>query len=308
MESLLDPLQNPTLVAAPFFILSLLIELAAFKWLESDEEMSGYEAKDARTSVIMGLGSVVSSALFKLGTLGVFVAVSVYLAPWHLPTDVWWSWALLILGLDFAFYLQHRFAHRVRLGWAAHQAHHSSKFFNFSTALRQKWNPWAEALFWLPFPLLGFEPWTLYVAFSFNLIFQFFVHTERIDKMWRPIELIFNTPSHHRVHHGSDPEYLDRNYAGMFIVWDRVFGSFQKELFRPTYGLTVPVDTYNVLRLQYGAYGELFRDVHRASRLRDKIGFVFMPPGWHPGEKRADAELSREASGGAVVADDKAPA
>ncbi|MEO6605201.1 MAG: sterol desaturase family protein, partial [Aeromicrobium sp.] len=119
---------------------------------------------------------------------------------------------------------------------------------------------------------------------------------ERIDTMWRPIELIFNTPSHHRVHHGSDPEYLDKNYAGIFIIWDRMFGTFQKELHRPTYGLTVPVDTYNVLRLQYGAFAELFRDVHHATRWRDKLGFIFMPPGWHPGEKRAEAEQPRELS------------
>jgi len=296
MESLLDPLQYPTLVAAPFFILSLLVELAAFKWLESDDDLRGYEARDARTSLVMGVGSVFFLTVFKLGTFVLFVAVSLWLAPWHLAADTWWYWVLLMVALDLAFYLNHRFVHRVRLGWAAHQAHHSSEYFNFSTALRQKWNPWTEALFWLPFPLLGFEPWTLYAAFSFNLIFQFFVHTERIDKMWWPIEFVFNTPSHHRVHHGSDPIYLDRNYAGILIIWDRMLGSFQKELFRPKYGLTVPVDTYNVFRLQYGAYGELFRDVHRASRWRDKLGYVFMPPGWHPGEKRTEVEQSRESA------------
>jgi sterol desaturase/sphingolipid hydroxylase (fatty acid hydroxylase superfamily) len=289
----LDPLKNPTLVAAPFFVLTLLIEVAAFRYLETDEPMRGYERKDARTSLLMGIGSLVSSAVFKIVTLVLFVAMSVYLAPWHLPTDTWWSWALLIVGLDLAFYLQHRFVHRVRIGWAAHQAHHSSEYFNFSTALRQKWNPWAEAFFWAPFALLGFEPWMLYVAFSFNLIFQFFQHTERIGTMWWPIELVFNTPSHHRVHHGSDPEYLDKNYAGILIVWDRMFGTFQKELHRPTYGLTVPVGTYNVLKLQYGPFVALFRDVRAARRWRDKIGYVVMPPGWHPGEKRDEAEQPR---------------
>lgn len=141
MQEFFDPLRNPTLVAAPFFILALLIELAAFAYLETDAEMRGYERKDARTSVWMGVGSLVSSAVFKLSTLVVFVAVSVHLAPWHLPTDTWWSWALLIVGLDLAFYLQHRFVHRVRIGWAAHQAHHSSEYFNLSTALRQSGTP-----------------------------------------------------------------------------------------------------------------------------------------------------------------------
>jgi len=293
MNDLLDPLKNPTVAAAPFFILSMLIELAAFRFLETDDAR-GYEKRDARTSIAMGAGSLVSSALFKAGTLVLFVAASVYLAPWHLATDTWWYWVVLILGLDLAFYLNHRFVHRVRLGWAAHQAHHSSEYFNFSTALRQKWNPWADAVFWLPFPLLGFAPWTLYVAFGFNLVYQFFTHTEKIGFMWRPIEWIMNTPSHHRVHHGSDPEYLDKNYAGIFIIWDRMFGTFQKELHRPTYGLTVPVDTYNVIRLQYGPFVELFRDVKAASGLRTKLGYIFMPPGWHPGEKRGEAHQPRE--------------
>ena len=144
--------------------------------------------------------------------------------------------------------------------------------------------------------LSGFAPWTLYVAFGFNLVYQFFTHTEKIGTMGRPIEFIMNTPSHHRVHHGSDPEYLDKNYAGIFIVWDRMLGTFQKELHRPTYGLTLPVNTYNVFRLQYGPFAELFRDVHHATCWRDKFGYVFMPPGWQPGERRSEVEQPRELS------------
>jgi sterol desaturase/sphingolipid hydroxylase (fatty acid hydroxylase superfamily) len=235
MGDLLDPFKNPVTFAAPFFLLSIAIELAALYWLEHGEVEPGrrYESRDARTSILMGLGSVFFLTLFKVGTFFGFVAVSVYLAPWHLATGTWWYWGLLMLTLDLAFYLHHRFVHRVRIGWAAHQAHHSSEYFNFGTALRQKWNPWTEAHFWLPLPLLGFAPWTLYVAFSFNLIYQFFTHTEMIGKMWRPVEFVMNTPSHHRVHHGSDPIYLDKNYAGILIVWDRMFGTFQPELFRP---------------------------------------------------------------------------
>ena len=134
----------------------------------------------------------------------------------------------------------------------------------------------------MPLPLLGFAPWTLYVAFGFNLIYQFWVHTELIGKLWRPIEFIMNTPSHHRVHHGSDPEYLDKNYAGIFIIWDRMFGTFTEEKQRPTYGLTYKVDTYNLLKLQYGAYADLFHDIKGATRFRDKIGYIFRPPGWEP--------------------------
>lgn len=290
MEDLLDPYKNPLTFAAPFFLLSIAIELAALRWLDpgpnvgsaEGPKLKGYLAKDARTSILMGLGSIIFLTLFKIGTFFVFVAVSVYLAPWHLHTGTWWYWVLLMLTLDLAFYLHHRFVHRVRIGWAAHQAHHSSEYFNFGTALRQKWNPWTEALFWLPLPLLGFAPWTLYVAFSFNLIYQFFTHTEVIGKMWWPIEFIMNTPSHHRVHHGSDAIYLDKNFAGIFIIWDRMFGSFQPEIYRPTYGLTTQVDTYNLLSLQYGDYAQMVRDVRGAATLRDKLGYVLGPPGWQP--------------------------
>ncbi|MDO9378250.1 MAG: sterol desaturase family protein [Nocardioidaceae bacterium] len=282
MGSFWDPLQNPTLYAAPFFLLFIGVELAAYRFLETDEGERGYDARDARASLLMGLGSVVFLTAFKLATLVVFVAVSVHLAPWHLPTDTWWYWLLLMVAIDLAYYGNHRFVHRVRIGWAAHQAHHSSEFFNFTTALRQKWNPWSEFFFWLPFPLLGFAPWTLYVAFSFNLIYQFFVHTERIDRLPRPVEYVLNTPSHHRVHHGSDPLYLDRNYAGILIVWDRMFGTFQPEVHRPTYGLLKVVDTYNPLRLEYGEYVQMVRDVRSTPRWRDKLGYVFAPPGWKP--------------------------
>jgi sterol desaturase/sphingolipid hydroxylase (fatty acid hydroxylase superfamily) len=155
---------------------------------------------------------------------------------------------------------------------------------NYGTALRQKWNPWFEFFFWLPLPILGFSPASMYAAFGVNLIFQFFVHTELIDKIWRPIEAVFNTPAHHRVHHGSDPEYLDKNYAGIFIIWDKLFGTFQPEKQRPTYGLTYKVETYNLLKLQYGMYGEIIRDVRQAKGWRNKLGYILGPPGWEPAE------------------------
>src|SRR5690606_6589614 len=134
---------------------------------------------------------------------------------------------------------------------------------------------WFEFFFWAPLPLLGFAPWTLYVAFGFNLIYQFLVHTELVGKLWRPIEFVFNTPSHHRVHHGSDPEYLDRNYGGMLIVWDRMFGTFTEERHTPTYGLTKPVETYNLIELQYGDYARIVRQVRAAGSWRERLGYLF---------------------------------
>jgi sterol desaturase/sphingolipid hydroxylase (fatty acid hydroxylase superfamily) len=296
MHDVLDPLKNPVTYAVPFFLLTILIELAALKWLDHDSAfdgsgVSGYSAKDTRTSMLMGLGSLASTLLFKVGAFVVSNAVFVYLAPFELPMHTWWSWVIAIAGVDLAYYFSHRFVHRVNVGWAAHQAHHSSEYMNFGTALRQKWNPWFEFFFFLPLPFLGIAPWVIYLAFGFNLIYQFFVHTEVVGKLWRPLELVMNTPSHHRVHHGSDPEYLDKNYAGIFIVWDRMFGSFVEEKQRPTYGLTKPVETYNLLKLQYGDYAQIVRNVRASSRWRDKLGYLFGPPGWEPKDHVPDPDL-----------------
>jgi sterol desaturase/sphingolipid hydroxylase (fatty acid hydroxylase superfamily) len=283
MEDLLDPLQNPVTYAIPFFLLALGIELAALKWGDHPDA-TGYEFKDARASLSMGVGSILFLTLFKVASFFLFSAVYVWVAPWHLDTGTWWYWVAVLVGLDFFYYWNHRFVHRVNIGWAAHQSHHSSEYMNFATALRQKWNPWSEAIFWLPLPLLGFAPWTLYVSFGFNLVYQFWIHTELIGKLPKPIEFIFNTPSHHRVHHGSDPEYLDKNYAGILIIWDRLFGTFEPEVRRPTYGLTKPVNTYNVITLEYGAYRQIIRDVRAATKLRDKVLCVFGPPGRSMGQ------------------------
>ncbi|MFE3228807.1 sterol desaturase family protein [Nocardia sp. NPDC059228] len=275
-------INTPLLYAIPVFLLCIAVEMASLR----DADATGYLARDTRTSLSMGLGSIVSSFVFKTASLVVFVLMWTYLAPWHLPTGAWWSWVLLMVVLDLLYYLNHRFSHRVRIGWAAHQAHHSSEYFNFGTALRQKWNPWSEVIFWAPLPLLGFAPWTIYIAFILNQIYQFFTHTETIGKLWAPIEFVFNTPSHHRVHHGRDPEYLDKNYAGILMIWDRMFGTFQPEMHRPTYGLTKSVGTYNLLKLQYHEYGNIVRDVRTADGYRNKLGYIFAPPGWQPPELR----------------------
>ncbi len=289
MQELLDPTGNPVAYAVPFFVLTIVIELAALKWLDHDDNVTGYALKDARTSILMGVGSIFFLTVFKVATFFAYLTLFVWVAPWHLDTGAWWYWPALIVGLDLGYYCHHRFVHRVNIGWAAHQAHHSSEHMNFGTALRQKWNPWFEFFFWLPLPILGFAPWTLYVAFGFNLIYQFFVHTELVGKLPRPIEFVFNTPSHHRVHHGSDPEYLDRNYGGMLIVWDRMFGSFTEEKQTPTYGLTKPVETYNLLKLQYGDYVQIARQVRAAQTWRERLGRVFGPPGWEPTRPTAGA-------------------
>src|SRR3954469_14685848 len=275
-------LHDPVTYAIPVFLLFMGLELFALRYLDDEEAGAGrYERRDTRTNVLMGAGSLVVNGGARVVALLGYAALYV-LAPWHLDTSQWSTWVLALVLVDLLFYAEHRAAHRVRILWAAHQAHHNSQRFNLSTAVRQKWNPWWELIVWLPLPLLGLPPWMIFTTFSFNLIYQFFVHTERIDRMWRPIEFVLNTPSHHRVHHASDPEYLDKNYAGVLIVWDRLFGSYAEERHRPTYGLTKNVNSYNPFKLQYYLYGEIWRDVRRARGLRTKLGYIFAPPGWQP--------------------------
>jgi sterol desaturase/sphingolipid hydroxylase (fatty acid hydroxylase superfamily) len=280
-------LRDPVLFAIPFFLLLLTLEWTAARRLErleaADRPASGaYLTRDSVASISMGLVSVATTAAWKAAALLGYAALYAYVAPWHLSPGQWYTWVIAILGVDLLYYAYHRIAHRVRLIWATHQAHHSSQYFNFATALRQKWNNSGEVLLWIPLPLLGLPPWMVFFSWSLNLIYQFWVHTERVGKLPRPFEFVFNTPSHHRVHHGMDQIYLDKNYGGIFILWDRMFGSFQAEVFRPHYGLTKQVDTFNIWNLQVREYVAIARDWRSAHRLRDRLGYVFGPPGWAP--------------------------
>lgn len=266
--------------AIPVFVLLLALEIASFRFLPDDEER-GYELRDTATSLSMGLGSLVVGVPWKLVVL--VASAGVYqLAPWHIPMHAWWAWVLIVFADDLAYYWFHRLHHEVRVLWASHVVHHSSQYYNFSTALRQSWTPMTSAPFWLPLALVGFPPWAILTQQAVSLLYQFFLHTERIDRLWRPVEWVFNTPAHHRVHHASNPGYLDRNYGGILIVWDRLFGSFSPEQDKVVYGLTSNITTYNPAKVAFGAYAELVRDVRAATSWRDRLGYTFRHPGWAP--------------------------
>ena len=291
MLSVLPPqMREPVLFAIPFFLLLLTVECTAARKLERLENAAepgrpgsgAYLTRDAWTSISMGLVSVATMGAWKFVALLGYAALFTYVAPWQLSPSKWYTWVIAIVGVDVLYYAYHRIAHRVRLIWATHQAHHSSVYYNFATALRQKWNNSGEIIMWIPLPLLGVPPWMVFTGFSISLIYQFWIHTERIGTLPRPIEFIFNTPSHHRVHHGMDAEYLDKNYGGILIIWDRLFGTFKAETFRPHYGLTKPVNTFNLWTLQTREYVAIAHDVRSANRWRDRLGYVFGPPGWAP--------------------------
>ena len=260
-------LHDPVVYAIPVFVAFMVLEVFSLRYLDDDEDgPKGYELRDTRTNILMGLGSVLVNGTARIFALLGYAALYV-LTPLRLDAHQWYTWVFALLVVDLLWYSYHRASHRVRIMWAAHQAHHNSQRFNLSTAVRQKWNPWFELLFWVPLPLLGMPPWLIFTAFSVNLIFQFFVHTERVDRLLGRIEFVFNTPSHHRVHHASDPDYLDKNYAGILIIWDRMFGTYAEETHRPTYGLTKNIDSFNPFRLQYHEYAAIVRDVRAQPQL-----------------------------------------
>ncbi len=269
--------------SVPIFLGLLLLEIAWFRW-RPDPQALGYEKRDALASLSMGLGNLVTAAAFKTVAIGLMVLVYQYRL-WTVPMDAWWAWALLILGDDFCYYWFHRFGHRVRLGWAAHVNHHSSQYYNLSTALRQSWTgPVLKVWFYLPLAFLGFHPVMIVTGQAISLLYQFWIHTEAIGRLPRPLEAVMNTPSHHRVHHGSNPQYLDRNYAGIFIIWDRLFGTFTPEGEKVHYGLTKPLNTYNPVKIAFHEWISMLTHAWRARHWKNKIKYLLMPPDWDPSE------------------------
>ena len=268
--------------AIPFFVLLLVLEYLSFRQVQAENEgLIGYEARDTRTSLTMGLGNVVINVGWKFVVLAAYVGIY-ELTPLRLSPDDWWVWVLLFFADDFSYYWFHRISHESRAFWASHVVHHSSEHYNLSTALRQTWVPMTYFPFWLWMPAVGFEPWMVLLAQAWSLIYQFWIHTEKIRKLPRWFEAIFNTPSHHRVHHGVNEQYLDRNYGGILIIWDRMFGTYEPEGERVRYGLTTQLRTYRPIRVAFHEYVAMWHDIRRAERWRDKVGVVFRGPGWTP--------------------------
>ena len=266
--------------AIPAFVVLLIAELLSFKYLR-DDDLVGYESKDTRTSLAMGGGNVAINAVWKFAVLVAYAGLY-ELTPLRMPADMWWTYVLLFFADDLAYYWFHRVHHEVRVFWASHVVHHSSRHYNLSTALRQTWTPMTALPFWAPLALLGFAPWMILTQLAISLIYQFWIHTERVGRLPAPIEFFFNTPSHHRVHHGANEVYLDRNYGGILIVWDRIFGTFQGETERPRYGLTRNIRTFRPSRVAFHEFIEMARDVRAATSWRHKLGHVFRGPGWSP--------------------------
>jgi len=278
-----------------FLVLMVLEGLWARRAVREGRSIRGYEARDTAASLAMGVGNVLLSVLTKFGV----VALWAYLWEFRVytfPEEAWWSWVALFFAEDFCYYWFHRAHHEVRFFWAAHVNHHSSTHYNLSTALRQSWTtPLTGPLFWLPLPLLGFSPAMILTQQAISLLYQFWLHTEAIGKMG-PFEWVFNTPSHHRVHHGRNVAYLDRNHGGILILWDRLFGTFAEEKEQVDYGLTKNLETFHPVRIAFHEWSAIGRDVLRSRSLRDALGYVFGPPGWSPDGSTLTSRQMRQAT------------
>jgi sterol desaturase/sphingolipid hydroxylase (fatty acid hydroxylase superfamily) len=281
------------LYAIPFFVILLAAEWY-YSWREHRER---YHTKDALSSIAMGLGNLISGFASKLIMFWCFMMVYNHLRFFTLNSNYWWVWVAAFFADDFSYYWFHRVSHNMRFFWASHVVHHSSQHYNLSTALRQTWtgNFTGTFVFWLWMPLLGFHPVMIALFQQISLVYQFWIHTEAIDKLPPPVEYIMNTPSHHRVHHGSDLKYLDKNHAGVLIIWDRLFGSFKAEEERPTYGLTKNINTYNPLVIAFKEWADVFKSMSRAGSLKNALGYLIHPPGWsHDGSSKTVKEMRLE--------------
>jgi sterol desaturase/sphingolipid hydroxylase (fatty acid hydroxylase superfamily) len=270
---------NLILYSIPLFLLSLWLERA---WAARQAGgIRGYETKDTLASLGMGIGNVAISVLTTIGAVALWQFAFRHRVLELGTSTAWWIWLVLFLCEDFCYYWFHRSHHELRVLWAAHVTHHSSRYFNLSTALRQSWfTPFTGPVFWLPLALIGFAPERILTAQTLSLLYQFFVHTEAVARLPAPIEWFFNTPSHHRVHHGKDVPYLDRNHGGVLIIWDRCFGTFAPERAHVTYGLTHDIESFNPFHIATHEWRALARDLARSSSLREALSYLFAAPGF----------------------------
>jgi sterol desaturase/sphingolipid hydroxylase (fatty acid hydroxylase superfamily) len=286
-------LPNPVAYAIPVFILLLAVEIIAGR----RTGRARYTLKDASASLTMGLGYVIIATLLA-GVFGTVYALTYE----HRLFDfgfAWWAFPAAFLLDDFLYYWWHRWSHEVRWFWANHVGHHSSRHYNLSTALRQPWTSTFTGLLflWVPMVWLGFHPLLIAFVGGLNLVYQFWIHTEMIRRMPRWFEAVFNTPSHHRVHHATNPRYIDANYAGVFIIWDRLFGTFVAERDDDpcTYGIIKNLKSHNPLVIAFHEWAAIFRDWFGVRSAREWWGYTFGPPGWSPdGSRMTSAQLKEE--------------
>ena len=291
----IDHLADPVAIAVPGFVLLVSAEVI---WTARRGFTRRYATRDAAASLFTGLASTIIGAL----TAGVGLAAGFALWRWRLTTipSTPLNLVAAFIAYDLAYYVSHRASHRIRWFWGNHVVHHSSQHYNLTTALRQPWFPTltGHVIFTLPLVWLGFHPLAVGFVAALNLVYQFWIHTEMVGRMPGWFEAVFNTPSHHRVHHATNPKYLDANYAGVLIVWDRMLGSFVAEdpAEPPTYGLVSNITTHNPLRIATHEFAAIWRDQCQRLPWRARLAYLFAPPGFsHDGSRKTTAQIKAEA-------------
>jgi sterol desaturase/sphingolipid hydroxylase (fatty acid hydroxylase superfamily) len=259
------------------YAVPVMLSLVALEWIISIyQKKESYDSRDTAAAAAIGIGNILVSAAVKVGIFAL-VVVFYNISPFRIP-PTWWSYLLCFVALDFARYWAHRVAHEQRFWWATHVTHHNSKKYNWSVSFRLSWTQHIKIVFFLPVVMMGFDPFVFFICHQTLVLYQFWIHTEYIKKLPAPIEYIFVTPSHHRVHHATNAQYIDRNYGSTFIIWDRMFGTFQPEEEQAIYGITKNVDTYNPITLVFHEWVDIFHDLGKAKSLREAWWLVWGNP------------------------------
>ncbi|RRO17403.1 sterol desaturase family protein [Flavobacteriaceae bacterium 14752] len=273
----LEDIQNYDFTTIIWFVAPLMFFFVGLEYyLGKKNNLNLYSGKDFLASLSIGLVNIILNSFMKIGVFIVFLFFY-NLAPLHLPIT-WWSFLLCFVALDFFRYWSHRIAHEQRFWWSTHVVHHSSEHYNFSVSFRLSWTQNLKLVFFLPVILMGFHPLVFLIVHQLEVLYQFWLHTELIKKLPKPIEYVFTTPSHHRVHHSTNEKYIDKNYGSTLILWDRLFGTFQEEEEKPVYGITKPVNSYNPVYLVFHEWIEVFKDLWRAKSPKMIWKILFASP------------------------------
>lgn len=283
---------NPTVIAIPVYFLLIGIELIVHRI----KATKSYRLNDAITNINCGVTSQVTGAFLKVLTIGFYTYLYEQFRISTIENNTL-TWLIAFISYDFFYYWAHRMSHQVNLFWGGHSVHHQSEEYNLSVALRQSSTQtiWTF-LFYIPMAIAGIDPLVLLSVSGFNLLYQFWIHTESINRLPKWFEAVFNTPSHHRVHHARNPKYIDKNHAGTFIVWDKLFGTFKEEEERPIYGITKNLNSWNPVWANLSHYSDMLNDIKSIPKLSDKLKYLVKKPGWLPesmGGYRAPFEVDK---------------
>ncbi len=287
MSDLIQKIEaNVELIIFIIFIFSIGLALVEFIWELYKKKINTWRLGEMWASLSVFL----VAQLLEKSTSAIFIGaflITGSLIPWEIPINTWTVLLCLVL-VDFVYYWEHVIEHRVRILWTYHSIHHSSPIYNYTTAMRVSFiDNLITWIFYLPLILVGFNAYIVLICFFLVLVYQFWLHTEIIGKLgW--FEKVFMTPSQHRVHHGSDPEYLDKNFGALFSIWDRLFGTYQEEKQRPTYGLTKPINTINPIKIHLSEFQNIYKDLKKSRSFKDALGYLTNAPGWKPQKPHSD--------------------